>query len=137
MSPVQRSLQRRMLFASTALAVLVGAVFVVLIVTLAQVRHQQHARARSERLIATANKLEQRVLDLETDARRFAVTGRCVYLRPPVGASANMKAISKRLVELSQGDRTRVLRPQQLQDGVQQYAATWAALANAAPWRTP
>src|SRR5437016_3907308 len=31
MSPVQRSLQRRMLFASTALAVLVGAVFVLLI----------------------------------------------------------------------------------------------------------
>ena len=126
-----------MLFASTVLAALVGAVFVVLIVTLAQVRHQQHARARSERLIATANDLEQRVLDLETDARRFAVTGRGVYLRPLVGASANMKTLSKRLVELSQGDRTRVLRAHQLQDGVQHYAATWAALVIEVAARSP
>jgi signal transduction histidine kinase/CHASE3 domain sensor protein len=126
-----------MLFASTALAVLVGAVFVLLIVTLVQGRRQQHTRAQSERLIATSNKLEQRVLDLETDARRFAVTGQGVYLRPLVGASANMKALSKRLVELSQGDRARVLRAQQLQDGVQHYGATWAALVIEVAARSP
>jgi CHASE3 domain sensor protein len=126
-----------MLFASTVLAVLVGAVFVVLIVTLVQVRHQQRARARSEQVIAAANSLEQRVLDLETDARRFAVTRRGVYLRPLVEGSATMKAVSKRLVELSQGDRTRLLRAQQLQDGAQHYAATWAALVIEVAARNP
>jgi signal transduction histidine kinase/CHASE3 domain sensor protein len=134
---VQRSLQRRLLFASAVLAVLVGAVFVVLIVTLVQVRNQQRGRAHTEQVIATATDLERRVLDLETDARRFAVTGRGVYLRPLVDASAQMKSASQRLVELSQGDPTRVQRAQQLQDGVRHYAATWAALVIEVAARNP
>jgi signal transduction histidine kinase len=134
---VQRSLQRRLLFASVVLAALVGAVFVVLIVTLVQVRNQQRARTHSEQVISTAADLERRVLDLETDARRFAVTGRGVYLRPLVDANANLKAASQRLVELSQGDATRVQRVQQLQDGVRHYAATWAALVIEVAARNP
>jgi signal transduction histidine kinase len=117
--------------------VLVGAVFVVLIVTLVQVRDQQRNRAHTEQVIATATDLERRVLDLETDARRFAVTGRGVYLRPLVDASAQMRAESQQLVELSQGDATRVLRAQQLQDGVRHYAATWAALVIEVAARNP
>jgi signal transduction histidine kinase/CHASE3 domain sensor protein len=134
---VQRSLQRRLLFASVVLAALVGAVFVVLIVTLVQVRNQQRSRAHSEQVIATASDLERRVLDLETDARRFAVTGRGVYLRPLVDANADLKAASQRLVELSAGDATRVQRAQQLQDGVRHYAATWAALVIEVAARNP
>jgi signal transduction histidine kinase len=126
-----------LLFASAVLGVLVGAVFVVLIVTLVQVRNQQRARAHTEQVIATATDLERRVLDLETDARRFAVTGRGVYLRPLVDANASMKAASQRLVELSHGDPTRVQRAQQLQDGVQHYAATWAALVIEIAARNP
>jgi signal transduction histidine kinase/CHASE3 domain sensor protein len=134
---VQRSLQRRLLFASAALAVLVGAVFVVLIVTLVQVRKQQRARAHTEQVIATAADLERRVLDLETDARRFAVTGRGVYLRPLVDANAGLKGTTRRLVELSRGDATRLQRAQRLQDGVQHYAATWAALVIEIAARNP
>jgi len=134
---VQRSLQRRLLFASVVLAALVGAVFVVLIVTLVQVRNQQRARTHSEQVISTAADLERRVLDLETDARRFAVTGRGVYLRPLVDANASLKAASQRLVELSRGDATRVQRAQQLQDRVRHYAATWAALVIEVAARNP
>jgi signal transduction histidine kinase len=126
-----------MLFASAALAVLLAAVFVVLIVTLVQVRSEQADRARSEQRIAEANTLEQRVLDLETDARRFAVTRRAVYLGPLVDASNNMKAASRRLVQLSQGDPTRVQRAQQLEDGVAHYAATWGAAVVEAAARNP
>jgi len=134
---VQRSLQRRLLFASVVLAALVGAVFVVLIVTLVQVRNQQRARTHSEQVISTAADLERRVLDLETDARRFAVTGRGVYLRPLVDANASLKAASQRLVELSRGDATRAQRAQQLQDRVRHYAATWAALVIEVAARNP
>ena len=134
---MQRSLKRRLLFATTTLAVLVAAVFVVLIVTLVQVRNEQRASGRSERLIAAANDLEQRVLDLETDARRFAVTRRGVYLGPLVSASKSMKGASKHLVAMSAGDPTRVQRAQQLEDGVQHYAATWAALVIEVAARNP
>jgi signal transduction histidine kinase len=122
------SLRRRMLFASLALGVLVGAAFVILIVTLRNVRDQQRARGHSEAVIATANHLEQLVLDLESDARRYAITQNGVYLGPLVNASKSFQKVSKQLVDLSKGDSTRELRAQQLQDGVQHYASTWASL---------
>src|SRR6266566_3419877 len=131
------SLRRRMLFASTSLGVLVGAAFVVLLVTLVNVRNQQNARARSEKVIATSNRLEQLVLDLESDARRYAITGNGVYLGPLVNGSKNFRAVSKQLVDLSKGDPTREVRAQQLQDGVQHYAATWASLVIEIAVRNP
>ena len=117
-----------MLFASTALGVLVGAAFVILIVTLINVRDQQRARGRSEKVIAAANQLEQTVLDLETDARRYAITRKGIYLTPLRSATRQLQTDSSTLVELSRGDPTRSQRAQQLQDGVQHYANTWAAL---------
>ncbi len=126
-----------MLLASTALGVLVGAAFVVLIVTLVNVRNQQRARSYSEKVIATANHLEQLVLDLESDARRYAITRNGVYLGPLVNASKNFQVVSKQLVAISKGDPTRELRAQQLQDGVQHYAATWASLVIEIAVRSP
>ncbi len=117
-----------MLFASTALGVLIGAVFVILIVTLRNVRDQQRARGHSEAVIASANHLEQIVLDLETDARRYAITRKGVYLGPLRVASQDLQSVSKQLVALSAGDQTRELRAQRLHDGVLHYAATWASL---------
>jgi signal transduction histidine kinase len=131
------SLRRRLLFASVSLGVLVGAAFVILIVTLVNVRNQQRARSHSERLIAKANELEQLVLDLETDARRYAITRNGVYLGPLRAASQNLQSVSKELVALSEGDQTRVLRAQRLQDGVQHYAATWASLVIEIAVRNP
>jgi signal transduction histidine kinase len=126
-----------MLFASTALGVLIGAVFVILIVTLRNVRDQQRARGHSEAVIASANHLEQIVLDLETDARRYAITRKGVYLGPLRVASQDLQSVSRQLVVLSAGDQTRELRAQTLQDGVLHYAATWASLVIEAAVRDP
>ena len=126
-----------MLFATATLAVLVAAVFVVLIVTLVQVRKQQNVRGDADRRIAAANDVERHVLDLETDARRFAVTRRGVYLGSLVKATAAMKEQSRRLVRLSRGDATRLGRARRLEAGVRHYAATWAALVVEAAARNP
>jgi len=126
-----------MLFASTALGVLIGAVFVILIVTLRNVRDQQRARGHSEAVIASANHLEQIVLDLETDARRYAITRKGVYLGPLRVASQDLQSVSRQLVALSAGDQTRELRAQTLQDGVLHYAATWASLVIEVAVRDP
>jgi signal transduction histidine kinase len=123
----QGGLRRRMLFASMALGVLVGAAFVVLIVTIVNVREQQQARGHSEKVIAAANHLQQLVLDLDADARRFAIKGNLIYLGPLRVASQNLEVASKQLVDLSQGDPTRALRAQQLEDGVRSHANTWVA----------
>jgi signal transduction histidine kinase len=131
------SLRRRLLFASLSLGVLVGAAFVILIVTLRNVRDQQRARGHSEMVIATANHLEQLVLNLESDARRYAITRNGVYLGPLVNASKSFQKVSKQLVDVSKGDSTRELRAQRLRDGVQHYAATWASLVIEIAVRNP
>src|SRR4051812_47071769 len=101
MPEMRHSLRRRLLFASATLAILVGAAYVVLIVTLFDVRSQQRARGHSEKVIAKANNLEQLVLDLDTDARRYAVTRNGSYLGALRIASQKMRSASEQLVGLS------------------------------------
>ena len=117
-----------MVLASVALAVLVGAAFGVLIVVISNVHRQQRATAHSEQVIETANQFEQLVLDLETDARRYAITGKGVYLGPLVSANANLKTASNRLIKLSQSDPLTLVSAQRLQDEAQHYVSTFASL---------
>jgi signal transduction histidine kinase len=77
------------------------------------------------------------VLDLETDARRYAITRKGVYLGPLRVASQDLQSVSRQLVALSAGDQTRELRAQTLQDGVLHYAATWASLVIEVAVRDP
>ena len=125
---MQRSLQRRLLVASISLGVLVGAAFVILIVTLVDVRQQQSARVRSEKIIATANQLEQLVLDLESDARRYAITRNGLFLGPLVATTKQFTTVSAQLVQLSQGVAVREARAKRLQSGVKRYSNTWGVL---------
>jgi signal transduction histidine kinase len=131
---MQRGLQRRMLLACGGLAVLVGAAFLVLIATLLSARSTQAARTRSEQVIAQANLLEQQVLNLETDARRFAITHHGVYLRPLVDANRNLSVTATRLVALDTDDRPGA---EHLKAAVQQYAETYATLVITAAARNP
>jgi signal transduction histidine kinase/HAMP domain-containing protein len=125
---VNRSLQHRLVFASVALGVLVGAAFVTLIVTLHNARGQERARARSERLIASASRLEQLVLDLEGDARRYVITHDSPSFAPLVNARRRFDAESLRLVELSRGDPVREARARQLRAGVNHFGRAWAQI---------
>ena len=77
---MQPGLRRRMFVASLTLALFVGAVFAILIVTLLKRRHTQAVGRGPSLVIAQANLLEQQVLNLETDARRYAITKHGVYL---------------------------------------------------------
>jgi signal transduction histidine kinase len=131
---MQRGLQRRMLLACGGLALLVGAAFVVLIATLLSARSTQAARTRSEQVIAQANLLEQQVLNLETDARRFAITHHGVYLHPLVAANQNLTVTANRLVVLDSDNRTNA---QRLRTAVQLYAQTYATLVITAAARDP
>jgi signal transduction histidine kinase len=125
---MQRSLQRRLLFATISLCVLVGAAFVILLFTLVDVRRQQSSRGHSEKIVATANELEQLVLDLESDARRYAITRNGLYLGPLVATTKQFTTVSAQLVQLSQGVAIREARAQTLAAGVRQYGNTWGVL---------
>jgi signal transduction histidine kinase len=71
-----------MFAASAALALVVGAVFAILLLSIGELRSSDNWASHSEQVIATANLLEKEVLDLETGERGFVITGERLFLQP-------------------------------------------------------
>ena len=73
---------RRMILATVALAIVVGAVFATLLLTIEDALSAERSARRSQDVLITANGLEQRVLDLETGLRGFILTRQTEFLQP-------------------------------------------------------
>jgi signal transduction histidine kinase len=71
-----------MLVASGVLALVVGVTFAVLLDAVVDLRDAQRLAARSEEALTAANRLERLVVDLETGARGYLLTGRDDLLGP-------------------------------------------------------
>jgi CHASE3 domain sensor protein len=79
---VNGGLTRRMVVASGLLALVIGAAFAVLLVSVADLRDAEGLARHSEEVLATANQLERLVVDLETGQRGFVITGQERFLQP-------------------------------------------------------
>ena len=79
---VPGGLTRRMVVASGLLALIVGAAFAVLLVSVADLRTTERRARHSEEVLAAANQLERVVIDLETGQRGFVITGQERFLQP-------------------------------------------------------
>jgi CHASE3 domain sensor protein len=75
-------LTRRMVIASGLLALVVGAAFAMLLISVIELRAQERRTARSQQVLITANELERLVVDLETGVRGYAITGQERFLAP-------------------------------------------------------
>jgi signal transduction histidine kinase len=106
-----------MLVASGLLALVIGAAFAVLLLSVADLRAQQRLTTRSQEVLVTANQLERLVVDLEDGLRGFVITGQEQFLQPWEDARAALPGVSATLERLTAG-------------GVQERRAQW--LANAA-----
>jgi PAS domain S-box-containing protein len=93
-------LRSRVLAASSALALLVGGIFVVLIVAISELRDSSDAARHSEQVLAAANRLERRVIDLETGLRGLLLTRDERFLRPFRSAQAAVPPEARRLERL-------------------------------------
>jgi signal transduction histidine kinase len=100
---VSGGLTRRMVVASGLLAVVVGAAFAVLLVSVADLRSQQRQAARSQQVLVTANRLERLVVDLETGVRGLVITGQVGFLQPWQAARAALPQVSGELERLAAG----------------------------------
>ncbi|HZC52974.1 MAG TPA: HAMP domain-containing protein, partial [Mycobacterium sp.] len=67
-------LTRRMVLASVVLALIVGAAFVVLLLAISEIRANERQAHRSENAAVTVNQLSQRLIDIDTGARQYALT---------------------------------------------------------------
>ena len=71
-----------MLIASGLLALLIGAAFVVLLSSVADLRTQERRARQSEEVLEVANLLERQVVDLEASQRGFVITNQERFLQP-------------------------------------------------------
>ena len=73
---------QRMVLATVALALVVGAVFATLLLTIEDARNAERSALHSQDVLIAANGLELRVLDLETGQRGFILTRQTEFLVP-------------------------------------------------------
>jgi signal transduction histidine kinase len=76
------SLSRRTLGVSGVLSLVIGAAFVLLVLAIGGLRSSAAAASRSQQVLIAANTLERQLLDIETGARGFVITGEQRFLGP-------------------------------------------------------
>ncbi len=97
-------LTQRLLVASAALAVVVAGGFAVMLLAIDDLRDDERRARRSQDLTVAANQLERLLLDLETGARGYVLTGQEQFLAPWRAARAQFPRRARRLLTLVNGD---------------------------------
>jgi signal transduction histidine kinase/CHASE3 domain sensor protein len=120
-----QTLRGRILAAGALLAALIGAAFLVLILSVRDTRETARVAERSERVAAAANLLERLLLDLETGQRAYVITGRRPFLEPwELALRAYPRAAAElRGLVVDPGQRRRVDR---IEDGIDAYVNDWS-----------
>lgn len=93
-------ISRRVIIASGLLLLMVGAAFAVLIFAVADLQTSERRVQHSQEVLATANQLERRVVDLETSQRGFIITGQEQFLDVWYAARAALPGQSRTLERL-------------------------------------
>ena len=101
---MRRGLTRRMVIASGLLATLVGAAFVLLLLTVDELRTTTDLRRQTREELVAADELEKLVIDLETGLRGFVITHEERFLDPWRAARAAFPAQARELELLTVND---------------------------------
>jgi CHASE3 domain sensor protein len=129
---------QRMLLASVALALVVGAVFAILVVPIRDSRSAERRALHSQDVLIAAHGLEQRVLDLETGQRGFILTRQPQFLMPWQQARELLPQQERALLELVRGDSAQEGRVREIARAVRSYIDDYSLpLVNAAARADP
>src|SRR5829696_2815825 len=110
-----------MVIASGLLALVVGAAFVVLLSSVAELRASQQRAQQAEEVLVVANLLERLVVDLETGQRGFVITGQEDFLRPWQNAQAVFPEPAGRLERLVADNPEQQARARRITEAVTSY----------------
>jgi len=102
---VSGGLTRRMVVASGLLALVVSAAFVVLLVSVEDLRATERLALHSEEVLAAATQLERLVIDVESGQRGFVITGQERFLDSWRDAQRALPGASRRLAQLTADDQ--------------------------------
>ncbi len=103
---MRRGLIFRMIAASSVLAILISIVFAVLLSTVSAQRYDASRSRQAQEFLATSNRLERLVVDVETGERGYLLTRQTRFLQPWEEAQKEIPQLSQHLVDLA-------IRPEQ------------------------
>jgi signal transduction histidine kinase len=116
----------RIAFSAIAVAVGLAIVFGVLFLAIVSLHQRSLDARRSQQVIATANRLQTFVIDLETGARGFALTRDERYLDPWRSAQAQYPGAIATLVELTRDNPTQHRRALAIKTKIQAYFSDYS-----------
>jgi PAS domain S-box-containing protein len=114
-------LRARVITASVVLAAVVGAIFAILLVAIGALRDSSDAARHSEQVLAAANRLERRVIDLETGLRGLLLTRDERFLAPFRSAQAAVPPEARRLQALVASTPEQMARAKTLTQAIDRY----------------
>jgi len=116
----------RILSATVLLAVVVGVIFAVLLVAISELRDSAADVRRSSEVLASANALQRRVVDLETGVRGYLITRERRFLEPFDAARASAPPQARQLVMLAPEDSMQRARAASLRADLDGYLSDFA-----------
>ena len=114
-------LRGRVIIASVVLAAIVGGIFAILLVAIGELRDSSDAARHSEQVLAAANRLERRVIDLETGLRGLLLTRDERFLAPFRSAQAAVPPEARRLQSLVASTPEQMPRAKKLTLAIDRY----------------
>ena len=124
---------QRVLLASLALALVVGAAFAILLLPIQAARKAERRALHSQDVLIAAHGLEQRVLDLETGQRGFILTHQPQLLMPWEQAREELPLQEQALLKLVRGNSAQEARVRKIADATRSYIDDYSVpLVNAA-----
>jgi signal transduction histidine kinase len=131
------SLVTRIVAAATVIALAVGALFLVFVLSLSTLRRATSRESRSKDVTVATVQLDTLTADLDNGVRLYVADRKPRFLVPYNEASAQWPAAAARLRTLVRGDAVQEQRAQevtrQIRDYLQDYADPIIAIANVAP----
>ena len=115
------SLATRMMLASGALAIVIGAVLVGMLLAISALRESTRAESRSKDVSLAAANLEKTVLDMETGLRGYVVTGNDAFLSTYTRARTELRQRVANFRSQAQHDAGQQRQAKRLTDQIQSY----------------
>jgi signal transduction histidine kinase len=116
-----------MILATVVLALVVGAVFAILLITIEDARTAERKAQHSQEVLIAANGLELRVLDLETGQRGFLLTRQMEFLSPWTQARAALGGEGRALLALLAHDPAQEARARKIIAATRSYIDVYSA----------
>ena len=114
-------LTTRMVLLGAALAVVVGLAIGAMLLTIGDMRHAARMARHSEQVIASANRAEKQLLDLETGARGYELTRDARFLAPWRTAQTTLPRQTEGLAALVADNPAQAALVQQIAAGTRAY----------------